>query len=303
MAAPVLVAVALATSACTGAPWASEPTPTPHSSNSPESATPSGSRTTATDPGTRTATTRPTPTRTGAARDLDRAVAQVAAAHPQADIALAWAPVGAHARVEVVGDPVPLVAWSTIKVPLALAVTRSSVGADATGDVEAAITRSDNDAALALWERLGSGEPAASAVETQLGRGEDRTTQVPAEVTVPGFSPFGQSVWRVEDQTRFTADLPCLAGSGAVTEPMGRVVDGQRWGLGQVAGARYKGGWGQTPEGYVVRQLGVVPGAKGDTAVTLQVRAGNHEEGTAIADELGAAVGEQAPRLPGGTCG
>lgn len=264
-------------------------------------ATPATS-TTRTSSSTSRATT-PTSSTTPASRDLTRALGRVVAGHPGADVAVAWAPVGTKGRVQVVGDAQPLVAWSTIKVPLSLAVVRAGHGASMSGDIELALTASDNEAASRLWADLGSGPEASRAVEEQLHRGRDRRTGVPAEVTVPGYSPFGQAVWRLTDQTRFTATLPCLAGSTTVTEAMGRVIDGQRWGLGGVDGARYKGGWGSTPDGYVVRQLGIVPGTKGETAVALQVRAGTHEEGTTIADELVRALRQERAQLPVGSCG
>lgn len=258
--------------------------------------------TTRTSSSTSRATT-PTSSTTPASRDLTRALGRVVAGHPGADVAVAWAPVGTKGRVQVVGDAQPLVAWSTIKVPLSLAVVRAGHGEAMSGDIELALTASDNEAAARLWADLGSGHEASRAVEEQLHRGRDRRTGVPAEVTAPGYSPFGQSVWRLVDQTRFTATLPCLAGSATVTDAMGRVVDGQRWGLGGLDGARYKGGWGSTPGGYVVRQLGIVPGTKGETAVALQVRAGTHEEGTTIADELVRALRQERAQLPVGSCG
>lgn len=229
---------------------------------------------------------------------------KVRTAHPDADIAVAFAPVGTGTKVQVMGEPTPLVAWSTIKVPLTLAVIRAGHGSS-TDDIRRALTASDNEAAARLWDHLGGGGTASAAVESQLRRGGDRRTRVPPQVTVPGYSPFGQATWRLTDQTRFTAALPCLSGSSEVTDDMGHVVDGQRWGLGGMSGAKFKGGWGSTPGGYVVRQLGIVPtkGAKGATAVTLQVRTGTHEQGTGIADELVAALRTNRDQLPVGTCG
>src|SRR5699024_6383971 len=147
------------------------------------------------------------------------------------------------------------------------------------------------------------GPEAARSVEQQLRRTGDDRTRVPGEVTAPGHSAPGQTMWRLPDQTTFAAQLPCRPGSSTVTDAMGRVADGQRWGLGQLDGARFKGGWGETPDGYVVRQLGVVPGTKGEqTAVTIQVRTGTHEQGTAIADEVAGVVGEHSGDLPTGSC-
>ena len=165
-------------------------------------------------------------------RPLERAVRGVAADHPEADVAVAFAPVGRTSKVRVVGSPSVLVAWSTIKVPLAVAVIRAGRGEGMADEIDRALTASDNEAAARLWQALGSGSMASDAVEFQLRRGGDRTTAVPAEVTVPGFSPFGQATWTLRDQTRFTAALPCLAGSSQVTDAMGRVVGGQGWGRG-----------------------------------------------------------------------
>ncbi len=262
---------------------------------------PSESASASTSERTSSATTT-TSGRTKPPRALARAVGRVVAEHPDADIAIAWAPVGTTGKVQVVGDPQPLVAWSTIKVPLSLAVVRAGHGERMEADIDRSLTASDNEAAGRLWADLGGGDAAAAAVEDQLQRGRDHRTGVPPQVTVVGFSPFGQATWRLTDQTRFTAALPCLAGSRTITDAMGRVVDGQRWGLGGIDGARYKGGWGSTPKGYVVRQLGIVPGTKGDTAVTLQVRSGTHAEGTGIADELTTALRAHRGELPVGSC-
>ncbi|UUZ44874.2 hypothetical protein LP422_00160 [Janibacter limosus] len=281
-AAGVGVLVAL-TTACTGSPARSDGATSPRTSSSTSTAS------------TTAPTGRPA---TAPARSLGRVIG----AHPEAEIAVARSPVGTKGAVRVVGDAQPLVARSTIKVPLALAVVRAGHGQQMGPDIDRALTASDNEAAGRLWADLGGGHRAATAVEVQLERGRDRRTGVPPRVTVPGYSPFGQSTRRLTDQTRFTAALPCLAGSTSITQAMGRVADGQRWGLGGIDGARYKGGWGPTPGGYVVRQLGIVTGAKGATAVTLQVRAGNHGEGIAVADELVEALRSHRGDLPTGHC-
>lgn len=233
----------------------------------------------------------------GLTRDLRRVLDQ----HEELKTSVAVLPVGGD-DPEVVGEAPDLVAWSTIKVPLALAIQRAGLGEQAASDVEAAITVSDNEAAADLWERLGSGREASDATEAQLRRGGDERTEVPPEVTAPGFSPFGQSRWSLADQATFTASLPCLSGSTSVTSAMSRVVPGQSWGLGTIEGARFKGGWGPTPEGYVIRQLGIIPGAKGDTAIALQVRGGDHAADTEVADELAAVLRKHHGQLPTGSC-
>lgn len=285
-----LVLAALLTG-CTGAAGTDEPTASSSAGTSRSDAAGASS--------TSASTSRP---RTST--DLDgRLVSDleaVAAGHPRARVSVALSPVGGDARPQVVGDEVDLVAWSTIKVPLSLAVIDS--GQSHPNDLTAALTVSDNAAADRLWTSLGTGSEASGAVQAILRRGGDRSTRVPSEVTSPGHSPFGQAIWRLSDQTTFTAKLPCLSGSSDVTTAMGQVSADQRWGLGQIEGARFKGGWGGTPDGYVVRQLGLLPGTKGETAATVQVRAGSHAEGTGIADELAAVLQEHGADLPAGSC-
>ena len=149
---------------------------------------------------------------------------------------------------------------------------------------------------------LGPAPDASEATEEQLRLGGDKHTRVPGQVTSPGHSAPGQATWELADQATFTSNLPCLPGSSKVTEPMGRVSEEQQWGLGQVDGARFKGGWGEVGDGFIVRQLGLLPGAKGDTAVTLQMRTTTFEDGIAIADELGTALKKHQSALPTGTC-
>lgn len=258
-------------------------------------------------PGQSTTTASGSPSASGGDRrgaSLDRALVadleDVARAHPDAEVSVALAPVGGHERPQVVGDAPGLIAWSTIKVPLSLAVIGE--GGTHGADIDAALTHSDNAAAQRLWQSLGAGTQASQAVQRQLRRGGDRATRVPSEVTSPGHSVSGQTVWRLSDQTTFASTLPCLRGSSAVTDAMRRVVDGQRWGLGGIDGARIKGGWGETPDGYIVRQLAILPGTKGETAATLQVRTVTHEQGTAIADEIADVLRRHGDDLPTGTC-
>ncbi len=228
--------------------------------------------------------------------DLERVIK----AHPEAHVSVAVAPVGGEEKPEVVGWPIDLIGWSTVKIPVALAVVES--GQSRQDDIESAITVSDNEAAERLWSSLGSPTDASKAVEKQIRLGGDKHTRVPGQVTAPGHSAPGQTTWELADQATFTSNLPCLTGSSTVTDPMGRVHEEQQWGLGQVDDAQFKGGWGQVDEGFIVRQLGLIPGKKGDTAVTLQMRAETFEEGTAIADELGTVLKKHQADLPTGTC-
>ena len=65
---------------------------------------------------------------------------------------------------------------------------------------------------------------------------------------------------------------------------MGRVEAVQRWGIGTIAGSRFKGGWGPSPTGaYLVRQIGIITTPNGMIAVALaaQPASGTYDDGTA----------------------
>jgi hypothetical protein len=228
--------------------------------------------------------------------DLDEVVAAAAGYS-----GIAVSPVGGREPVEVAGSWTTGVAWSTIKVPLALAVARS-----APGDLEAAttaITVSDNAAAESLWGALGGGEAAAASVGAVLAEGGDTTSQVPAVRTRPGYSIFGQTTWSITDQARFGSRLPCLGTSERVLDLMGQVSPDQRWGLGRIPGARFKGGWGPGVNGgYLVRQFGIVPGAGGDLAVAIATDAPSFGAGTTTLSGIADALAPKLSAIPGGTC-
>lgn len=201
---------------------------------------------------------------------------------------------------EVTGAPV---AWSTIKVPLAVAALRLDPAlAPVVGE---AIRSSDNAAAEQLWAALGEPPRAAAAVEAVLAEAGD-PVPVSHEHTRPGFSSFGQTAWSLGAQARFAAQLPCLADAGAVLEDMGMIV--QRYGLGQLDGARFKGGWGPEPDGrYTVRQFGLVPGAAegtGEAALSLWVMpsSGTYEDAQAMSDLLATGLGGMVGSLPAAAC-
>ena len=178
-------------------------------------------------------------------------------------LAVAYAPVGVHQKARRLGALSTGVAWSTVKVPLAVATVRHSGGhpsAEVLRLMRAAITRSDNDAALALWSRLGPAATAAARTQAVLRSGGDSATVVPSRRLRAGFTPFGQSVWSLTDQATFAASLPCMTGTSTVLGLMGQVTASQRWGVGTMSGTRaLKGGWGPGTDGrYLVRQMAVV---------------------------------------------
>ena len=214
---------------------------------------------------------------------------------------VALAPVGGPDQVAAAGTWQSGVAWSTIKVPLAVAVARSSP--QNLENAASAITVSDNQAAESLWSALGGGDAAASAVGAVLAEGGDTVSQVPSVRTRDGYSIFGQTRWSLVDQTRFASNLPCLTGAGRVVDLMGQIAPVQQWGLGRISGARFKGGWGPGETGgYLVRQFGLVPGAGGDVAVALAVEAPTFEAGTAALSSMAEALAPSLASLPGGGC-
>lgn len=171
--------------------------------------------------------------------------------------------VGLRQPVSELGSLREGVAWSTIKVPIALAIEARFGGAPppATQDLlTSAITASDNAAAEALWATLGPPDVAGATVQQVLAAAGDTSTRVETRVLRPGFTSFGQTVWSLEAQQRFVAGLSCLANAQPVLALMQQVEGDQRWGLGTLGfGTRFKGGWGPDPAGrYLVRQMGII---------------------------------------------
>jgi len=150
-----------------------------------------------------------------------------------------------------------------MKIPVAIAVTKAA-NAPASQAMSQllrlAITESDNDAAMALWTRLGSPTDAAAQTQAVLCEGGDTTTVVPSTRPRPEYTPFGQSAWSLAAQATFAASLPHIAGAGPVLELMGQITPSQRWGIGALATTvAFKGGWGPGIDGaHLVRQMAVV---------------------------------------------
>jgi hypothetical protein len=184
------------------------------------------------------------------------------------------------------------VAWSTIKVPLALAVAARQPTALDEELIDLALTVSDNVAAYSLWERLGPPEIAGPAVQDVLVAVGDTETRVETQVLRPGFTPFGQTQWTLAAQAQLMAALPSLPYSDGIRARMRRVVPEQRWGLGVLGDdVELKGGWGPDPDGrHLVRQMGIV----GSHAVALAAapQDGSFESGTAMLDRLAMWLGE-----------
>lgn len=197
--------------------------------------------------------------------------------------------VGRGRPVSELGGMRSTIAWSTSKVPVAMAVLAAGGASRRRADLRAAITASDNAAAERLWSSLGGGARAAAAADAQLRAAGDGRTQVQAHRLRAGYTPFGQTVWRLGDQARFTAGMGCTASGRRVLALMGRTVAAQRWGLGATgAAAQLKGGWGPGRRagvggGYEDRQMGVLRVGGRALAVTIATAPadGTHATGTA----------------------
>lgn len=160
------------------------------------------------------------------------------------------------------------VAWSTIKVPLAIAALRHD-RATAQDLIGKAITESDNHAAEDLWSLLGEPAQAAQRVQTIISESGDSTTVVESQRLRRGFTPFGQTQWSLEGQARFAERLPQIADAAAVIDLMRELSVAHRWGLG-AKGIAAKAGWGPGLHGdYLVRQFGMVPTQSGLWGVAL----------------------------------
>jgi hypothetical protein len=216
-------------------------------------------------------------------------------------IGVVYAPVGSDDPVEL-GDWTAGVAWSTIKVALSIAAFRKSPDKTTTSLVHNAITRSDNAAAEKLWAHLGGGRDAAAAVDAVLADHGDSRTRTQSERTRASFTPFGQTTWSLADQVDFASHLACTPSDSKVVEEMRSVTPEQRWGLGRLPGAAFKGGWGPDASGrYLVRQFGVVEvhGRSVAVAIAAEPRSGTFADGTAVLNRVASWLARSLPPQQG----
>lgn len=221
---------------------------------------------------------------------------------------VAVAPIGADTGVSTLGTVDGGVAWSTSKVPIAMAAIKA--GTANANDLRQAITASDNAAAERLWSGLGSPATAARLADAQLRAAGDSSTRMEAKKLRSEFTAFGQTAWGVADQARFVAGMACTKTGPQVLSLMGQVIPGQRWGLGRTgATAQMKGGWGPgispgTGDGWLDRQMGVIEVGGRKLAVALASTAPDHGTGTANLSELAVWVAAhvQASTVPGSGC-
>lgn len=148
-------------------------------------------------------------------------------------------------------------AWSTVKVPIAIAALRDGASPEL---VDLAIKESDNDAAYALWSHVQWTEGDAGSAVKALLKEYDSTGEF--------AEPFGYSTWLLEEQAKFGSHLPCIPKAEQVYDAMDDIVEWQDNGLDKLPDTRAKGGWGlsETDNGYTHRQIGVRATAGGGTA-------------------------------------
>jgi hypothetical protein len=201
-------------------------------------------------------------------------------------------------------------AWSTIKVPLVIAAYRQSNPQQVTDAMKAAITESDNAAAERLWAQLGDPAAAAARVQEVLQETGDPTV-VESRKVRPEFTAFGQTMWSLANQVRFTASAVCNSANDPIFHLMSQVEPDQRWGIGRanltgISGAEFKGGWGPSPSGkYLVRQIGVVTVTAGKFALAIAAEpaSGSFDDGTHDLDEVAKWLTNHLGSLPVGGCG
>lgn len=231
---------------------------------------------------------------------LDRAVARIPG---QASVGVAGG-----GRVVTAGNVTALPAWSTSKVPLVMAALERTPEPAVTADMRAAVTRSDNAAAEAIWESLGAPAKAGIAVQQVLRRGGDAETVVQFSKVRPEYSAFGQTQWNDGPAAIFASRLPCSPSGRSAAELMREVDANQQWGVYGLRGAQsvaVKGGWGPGTDGvYVVRQLAVVQTPRGYTGLMLSVRPadGSFASGKDALTRLAETVRAQLGALPVATC-
>lgn len=240
------------------------------------------------------------PTSPGPEIDLQTSFAQLTSVYSADSIGVA---VTGGQQTLLFGGWTSGAAWSTIKVPLSIAAMRADPDAARSSMVQA-ITQSDNAAAEQLWYQLGDAAAAANAVQGILAEGGNPTVLVQSQQVYPPYSPYGQTMWPLDQAAVFASNLPCLAGrdpaSQAVLDQMYAV--GQAWGMAQFGNAA-KGGWGPDESGYyLVRQLAVVSNDTGTFGVSLAAKPsdGSFDTGVAMLDALASWVNDNRQQFPTG---
>lgn len=178
----------------------------------------------------------------------------------------------------VTGGP----AMSTIKVPIAIAAERNGTANPV--DVADALIWSSNEATDRLY--AGLGEDADAKIQNVIA-------EVSPAPTINAGDWWPANQWAVTGQAQFARKVECLDPDRSVIINMSNVVDEQRYGLGRLHGAMFKGGWSPMDDGqFYARQFGNFRTAQGSVGVAIAAQASNGSYATAqamlneLADEI-----------------
>ncbi|MFT3663339.1 MAG: hypothetical protein QM809_18830 [Gordonia sp. (in: high G+C Gram-positive bacteria)] len=239
---------------------------------------------------------------------FQRLTGSMAASLPGA-VGIAITPVGGDVPISF-GNLKTARAWSTMKVPVAIAAQRAR-GSAVTAQEIRAIEASDNAAAEALWRAVGGGRKSVDGVEAVLREAHDGRTRVASDQDRPRSYP-GYTRWALTDQSIFAAHLPCLPDGADVLDYMAHTDKNQRWGVSNPKSpgvtAAVKGGWGpvsNTDGRQVVRQLAVVTTPRGAYGVSIAAtpKSGSFGDGAAMVSRVGRWWLRNIDEFPAGVCG
>ena len=212
-------------------------------------------------------------------------------------------------------------AWSTIKVPLAIAASNHSGGtlsgsgypygacsaaSSVNSAIASAINSSNNCSAWNLWQYLGgNSSTAANAVMNTLKAGKDTSTVVPSSPTGGGLTS-GQANWSIANQALFAANIASVPDHHYTFSQMGTHSGGDNSGLYTVfPGSRTKSGnsgASATATDTITRQFGIIAIGGGQcSAVALGVNGGSGSNFDWLT-ELAGIVKNNLSSLPSGPC-
>ncbi|MHA2787736.1 hypothetical protein ACXZ66_01095 [Corynebacterium sp. S7] len=180
------------------------------------------------------------------------------------------------------GSIATMPAWSTIKVPIALASLEQCSYDDELRDelIADSLEWSDNDSAYSLWTCLGTDDEAKDLVEDVVAESGTSINIAPA---------YGMTEWSVAAQARYGYSLTELDSDNPVIQGMSNVIDEQSFGIGEIDGAVFKGGWSDTEEGtFQTRQFGFIEvgGEQYGIAIAADSLSGSQEDTQSALTEL-----------------
>lgn len=185
-----------------------------------------------------------------------------------------------------------LPAWSTIKIPIARAAAEHcEYDEDSIAELtEAAIEWSDNDAARALWECMGSDDEASAKVGEEIAKSG-------SQVRVAGA--FGTTRWPFAGQARYAFYLSQQDQDNPVIADMHHIAKDQSYGLGQLNSVPFKGGWSddETDGSWHTRQLGWLNGF--GVSIGARSAEGSYDDTMEALDQVAELVQARASKAKG----